>query len=66
MTKVEEIEKEIEALPQRDFKRLREWFSKKDWDKWDREIEADFQSGKLNLLVKEAKDSKNYGKLKVI
>jgi len=44
---------------------LREWFSKKDWDKWDREIEADFQSGKLNLLVKEAKDSKNYGKLKV-
>jgi hypothetical protein len=64
MTKIEEIEKEIESLPERDFKRLREWFSKKDWDKWDREIESDFESGKLNFLVKEAKDAKNYGKLK--
>lgn len=63
MTKIEEIEKEIEALPEKDFKRLREWFSKKDWDKWDREIEADFESGKLNFLVKEAK---NYEKLKDI
>jgi hypothetical protein len=66
MTKIEEIEKEIEALPEVDFKKLREWFSKKDWNKWDQEIEADANSGKLNFLVKEVEDAKNYGKLKNI
>ena len=64
MTKVEAIEKEIEALPPRDFARLREWFSERDWAKWDQEIEADAASGKLDFLVKEANEAKRYGKLK--
>jgi hypothetical protein len=60
MTKVEEIEKEIEDLPIEEFEKLRAWFSKKDWDKWDQEIKADSDTGKLEFLVKEAKNSK-YG-----
>jgi len=64
MTKVEEIEKEIEALPESELNILREWFSRKQWDKWDLEIEDDFKSGKLNFLVNEAKDAKKYGNLR--
>lgn len=64
MTRVEEIEKEIEALPKKDFEKLRDWFSEKDWDKWDKEIEADADAGKLDFLANEAKDAKLSGKLR--
>jgi hypothetical protein len=64
MTKIEEIEKAIEALPEQDFEKLRTWFSEKEWGEWDREIKSDSESGKLSFLVNEAKDSKRYGKLR--
>ncbi len=64
MIKVEEIEKAIEALPDMEFEKLREWFAEKDWKKWDREIENDSENGKLEFLVKEARDAKMHGKLK--
>jgi hypothetical protein len=57
MTKVEEIEKAIEALPKRDFKRILAWYSEKDWMEWDKEIKADSDSGKLSFMVKEAEDA---------
>jgi hypothetical protein len=64
MTKVEQIEKAIEALPKRDFKKILEWFSEKNWGEWDNEIKADSDAGKLDFMVKEAGDVKKYGKLK--
>ncbi|OGP54216.1 MAG: hypothetical protein A2Y65_05980, partial [Deltaproteobacteria bacterium RBG_13_52_11] len=50
------IKKAIDALPEDDYAQLRQWFSEKDWRKWDREIEADSGSGKLDFLVREALD----------
>jgi len=38
MTQVEQIQAEIEALPQEDFIRLREWFAEKDWWLWDKQL----------------------------
>lgn len=64
MTKVEEIEKAIENLPDQEYENLREWFVEKDWEKWDREIEKDSEAGKLDFLVKEARDAKMYDKLR--
>jgi len=64
MTKVDEIIAAIETLPQGDFARLRQWFSEKDWEQWDRQIEADSKSGKLGFLVREALDEKAKGKLR--
>ena len=61
MCGVEEIKAAIEALPQKDYARLRDWFSERNWD---RQIEADSQSGKLDFLVKEALDEKRRGSLK--
>ena len=38
--------------------------NKKDWDKWDRQIEADSKSGKLDFLIAEALEEKEKGTLK--
>ena len=64
MTKVDEIKTAIESLPEDEFVQLREWFSEKDWEKWDRQIEKDSESGKLNFLIEEALEEKRMGKLK--
>ena len=64
METIEEIETAIEHLPENEYVRLREWFSGKDWGKWDKQIEADSQSGKLDFLIKEALDEKTKGNLK--
>jgi len=64
MTKVEEIKAAIESLPQEEFVRLRQWFSEKDWQEWDKQIARDSESGKLDFLIKEAIDEKDKGKLK--
>ena len=64
MSKVEEILSSIESLSKEEFNRLREWFFERDWERWDRQIEEDSESGKLDFLAKEALDEKTKGKLK--
>ncbi|MCH7722192.1 MAG: hypothetical protein IIC76_02480 [Bacteroidetes bacterium] len=64
MSIVEEILRSIESLPEEDYVRLREWFSERDWEKWDRQIKTDSESGKLDFLAGEADDEKVKGKLK--
>ncbi len=64
MAKVEEIKTAIESLPEEEFIALREWFTEKDWEKWDRQIEMDSKSGKLDFLIEEALAEKRAGKLK--
>lgn len=44
--------------------RLRAWFSERDWEKWDEEIERDAVAGKLDFLVEEAVAEKSQGHLK--
>ena len=51
IARVEEILVAIESLPYQDYIHLRQWFSKRDWEKWDRQIEADSESGKLDVLI---------------
>ncbi|MHB8880938.1 MAG: hypothetical protein ACYC69_05425 [Thermodesulfovibrionales bacterium] len=66
MSKVEELEKAIEALPEEEFVQLRQWFSEKDWRKWDQQIEEDTKSGKLNFLLQEALEAKSKNKLRTL
>ena len=54
MAKIDELKKTIEALPAEDYGKLRQWFSEKDWEKWDEQIELDSKLGKLDFLIKEA------------
>jgi len=55
MVAVEIIQSEIEALPHHDYIQLLRWIHEKDWKDWDREIEEDAASGKLDFLIKEAR-----------
>jgi hypothetical protein len=64
MTKLEKLLIDIEALTPEEFASLRKWFSERDWEQWDRQIEADSQSDKLDFLVEEALNEKKQGKLK--
>lgn len=64
MSKVDELKTEIERLPSEEFTELVRWLSEKDWERWDTEIQADSDAGKLDFLVSEAFDAKAKGKLK--
>ena len=64
MSKVDDLKTEIERLPSEEFTELVRWLSEKDWERWDREIEADSKAGKLDFLVHEALDAKSKGTLK--
>jgi hypothetical protein len=62
MSEVEQIEKQIEQLDERAFAELREWFIEYDHARWDRQIEADSASGKLQRIVDEARAEHRAGK----
>ena len=66
MTKVQEIQTAIESLPREEYVRLRQWFSERDWEEWDKQIEADSEAGKLDFLIKEALDEKARGLLRAL
>lgn len=50
----EEIKSAISAPSEEDYIRLREWFSEKGRERWDKEIEEDSSSGKLDFPMEEA------------
>ncbi len=64
MTRVQEIEKTILSLPRKEYEELRRWFLERDWDEWDRDIENDSRTGKLDFLIQEAAAAKRKGKLR--
>jgi hypothetical protein len=55
MSDVEELEKRIEGLSTEELTKFRAWFAEFDAQTWDRQIEKDAKSGKLDSLVREAK-----------
>ena len=55
MGKIENIERQIEALSPGELAQFRAWFLEFDWAAWDRQLEADIQAGKLDRLVQEAR-----------
>ena len=64
MSRVDEIKQAIDTLPEQDYILLRQWFSERDWQKWDTQIAADSGSGNLDFLLKEALEAKATNKLR--
>ena len=54
MTTIAEIQRAVLALPEADYARLCKWINDLDWERWDRQIEADSESGALDFLAEEA------------
>ena len=46
-----QIQDQILSLSEADYHQLRRWFYDQDWENWDRQIEADSDTGKLDFLV---------------
>ena len=54
MTRVEQLEREIEKLKPEEFAKLRNWLLEKDWTAWDRQLEEDVAAGRLDKLAEDA------------
>ncbi len=63
---IQAIENEITKLPQADLVQFRSWFEKFDEKLWDKQLETDIKSGKLDNLAKQAINDFNNGKFKKI
>ena len=64
MSKVENIEQEVQDLTPSELEAFRRWFREYDSDEWDRQIEEDIRAGKLDELAEEALVAHRAGKSK--
>jgi hypothetical protein len=63
MRTVAEIKQDILELPKAEYAKLRDWLLEEDWERWDRQIEEDAKSGKLDFLKEKALEAKRNGTL---
>lgn len=61
MAKIEKIEAEVEKLDRDELAAFRGWFHEYDSGGWDRRIEEDSRSGKLDKLASKAIESHERG-----
>jgi len=54
MTKVEQLEHDVQSLSPQELASFRNWFAEYDWKAWDRQLEADVAAGKLDRQAAEA------------
>ena len=66
MSKVERIEQEVAALSSRELESFRAWYSAFDADAWDRQIEQDAVSGRLDALASDALEAHRAGQTKTL
>ena len=63
MTRVELIEKEVATLSKDELREFRRWFTEFDAEAWDRRIEEDVRSGRLDAVMDEAAKAFDAGEL---
>ena len=64
MSRVEEIELAIHELSRDEFAQIAQRFHAYEQERWDAELDRDASSGKLDLLVAEARENRKQGQLK--
>ncbi len=66
MSEVDELKTTIERLSSEEVAELFQWLSEREWERWDKEMQADSQAGRLDFLVREARQEKAGGTLKAL
>ncbi len=61
MAGIEDLETRVRNLSQSDFSRFRDWFYQLENERWDQQIQADFQSGKFDKLIENARQEFSQG-----
>ena len=64
MTTVAQISGAVKRLPRKELAKFRKWFAEYDAAIWDRQIEADSKTGKLDVLIREARRDHKAGRTK--
>ena len=64
MTRIKQIEHEVKKLNRAELEAFRNWFWEYDADEWDRQIEEDVQTGRLDKLTEEALAAHKAGRTK--
>lgn len=54
MSKIEKIEQEVQALSSDELAQFRSWFLEHDWAAWNRQLERDAETGRLDDLAARA------------
>lgn len=54
MSKVEQLEQQIQSLSKKELAEFRAWFQEFDWVMWDSQLERDVANGKLDKLAEKA------------
>ncbi|MEZ4634726.1 MAG: hypothetical protein R2856_07080 [Caldilineaceae bacterium] len=63
--KLEQLQLEIEMLPEEAYAELRQWFAERDWERWDRQLIEDEASGnQTRFLFEEAMVAKQQDTLR--
>ena len=63
MVSITDIQEAIRVLPETEYVQLRKWISELDWERWDSQIEADSEAGRLDFLITEAREARERGAL---
>ncbi|MBK5260438.1 MAG: hypothetical protein JJE51_12675 [Thermoanaerobaculia bacterium] len=66
MTKLEALEEEIKKLSPEELAKLRDWLLESDAQEWDRELERDAATGKLDKLFEKSVADHRAGKSREI
>lgn len=66
MTRVQLIEQEIRKLSPEELAQLRDWFLELDAEQWDKQLERDAESGKLEKLFDKSVADHRAGKSREI
>jgi hypothetical protein len=64
MDRVEEIEAAIEGLPPEEYRRIVQWFSVREQERWDEQMDRDSSASKLDFLFEEAESESAKGLLR--
>ena len=64
MRTVAEIKQDILALTEAEYADLCRWVLDQDWERWERQFDADARAGRLDGLAAEALEAKARGELK--
>ena len=51
MSRIEQIEAEIQRMSPEELAMFRAWFAEFDWESWDRQFAEDVKAGKLDALA---------------
>lgn len=66
MTRLQLLEEEIKKLSPEELAELRDWLLERDAERWDREIERDAASGKLDKVFEKSLANHRAGKSREI